>query len=667
MTGPYAAVAASMFVRGWAGVLPLPPRAKKWPPDGFTGRSGADPDLDQVLAWVQARPDWNIGVRVPRGVLGIDVDHYGDKNGGDTLRALEEECGPLPATWWSTSRDDGVSGIRMFRVPVDYVAAGEAGPGIEIVQYHHRYVVVAPSIHPEGRRYRWLSPDGKERDAAPTPDELPDLPGAWLERLRGGPAAVMKADLTTEETSAALDRWLTGGDPDDRVRRVLEPAVVELFSAGSRHESATRSTLRLVRLGAEGRPGVRSAVETLQRAFAAATENRDPGEWRRLVDGAAALVAAGATDDPQGPAAAGSVFIDWADFWAEDDTAAEWLLDDVLARGRGHLIYAKHKAGKSLLMLWCVVELVRRGEVVVYLDYEQSKNDLRERLTDMGCGPETDLSRLRYALLPTLPPLNTAAGGDALLALVDDAAKQHPGREVVVVIDTISRAVDGEENSADTAQGFYTHTGLGLKRRAATWVRLDHAGKDESRGARGNSAKGDDVDVIWRLVETDGGVDLVRDAARMTWVPERVPLRKEAEPVLRYVPTRANWPAGTLEIADALTRLGVPVDASYRDAVSVLKDHGKGRRQRVVLAALKYRREAGHTPGHTRQHDPGHTAGHNVAEPLGQAPDTPRDTPGHARTGDRDTPRVPVRDTVWPTPTDGDLGRWARLATDGEA
>jgi hypothetical protein len=356
---------------------------------------------------------------------------------------------------------------------------------------------------------------------------------------------------------------------------------------------------------------------------------------------------------PEPGAAAPDPFINWAEFWSKDRAAPEWLLEDVLARGRGHLMYAPRKVGKSLFMLWCSADLAQRGVLVIYLDYEQGEDDVHERLSDMGYGADTDLSLLRYWLLPTLPPLDTPEGGRALFEHVDRAMAAFPGRGVLLVVDTISRAVAGEENDAGTAQGFYAHTGIGLKRREVTWVRLDHAGKDLERGVRGSSSKGDDVDVIWRLAETDDGVELRRDAARMSWVPERVALRKETDPILRYVPRPASWPAGTLDVSRLLDQYGVPLDASYRHAAEVLKANDEGRRQRVVLAALRYRRAgrgAGHTAGHTLPAGTGHVSGHNGQKPQGQAPDTPRDTPGHTGPGERDTSRVPIGDTVWPTP-----------------
>jgi hypothetical protein len=59
----------------------------------------------------------NIALVMSDDVIGIDVDHYGKKHGGDTLKALEARLGPLPTAVLSTARDDKVSGIRFYRVP----------------------------------------------------------------------------------------------------------------------------------------------------------------------------------------------------------------------------------------------------------------------------------------------------------------------------------------------------------------------------------------------------------------------------------------------------------------------------------------------------------------------------------------------------------------------
>lgn len=289
-------------------------------------------------------------------------------------------------------------------------------------------------------------------------------------------------------------------------------------------------------------------------------------------------------------------FIDWPTFWAKERTPAEWLVEPILARGRGHAIYAKHKTGKSLVMLWMAAQLSQHDDVVViYLDYEMGEEDLDERLTDLGYGPESDLSRLRYDVIPSLPPLDQPEGGAALLHLVDVEQRAHPDAHIVVVIDTIGRAVVGDENEANTFRAFHRSTGMGLKRRGVTWARLDNAGHDDAH-QRGSSSKGDDPDVIWLIKKAeDGGLTFVRDAARMSWVPAKVAVVQLRAP-LRFVPGIAPAPVGTKELADLLDELGAPWDASVRAARSVLKKAKRQATQEVLTAAVRYRKEQREQP-----------------------------------------------------------------------
>ncbi len=294
----------------------------------------------------------------------------------------------------------------------------------------------------------------------------------------------------------------------------------------------------------------------------------------------------GKTPEDAGP------FIDWPAFWDHEHSDAEWVYQDVLARGRGHALYATHKAGKSLLMLAIAADLATGKEpvVVVYLDYEMTEADLFDRLEDMGYGEKTDFSRLRYALLPTLPPLDTAEGSKALCAMVDGVQAEWPDHHLVCIIDTISRAVKGEENSADTFRDFYSHTGISLKRRGITWCRLDHGGKTAEQGQRGSSGKGDDVDVVWKLQATQNGIKLHRDLARMSWVMPNVTFGQFDCP-LHYVRLADDWPEGTGELANILDRLELPIDVTTRQAQKALQSIDEGRRRGVIVAAIRWRKE----------------------------------------------------------------------------
>jgi hypothetical protein len=110
----------------------------------------------------------------------------------------------------------------------------------------------------------------------------------------------------------------------------------------------------------------------------------------------------------------------------------------------------------------------------------------------MGRVP-ADLTRLYYLCFPTLAALDTPRGADELLAVAQAYECQ------LIVVDTISRAVTGEENENDTWLNLYRHTGVRLKAAGIALIRLDHSGKDISKGMRGGSAKYGDVDAVWAM------------------------------------------------------------------------------------------------------------------------------------------------------------------------
>jgi AAA domain len=294
--------------------------------------------------------------------------------------------------------------------------------------------------------------------------------------------------------------------------------------------------------------------------------------------------------------------IDWATFWdEEEDTCDEFLIEPFVPKNRSTAIYSKAGEGKSLLVLEaCAAAAMGRSVFgqpakdpikVVYMDLEMSEDLIRERLKNFGYGPDDDLSNLFYFSLPALPGFDTEEGGIEIL----DIAIRHDAD--LVVIDTMARAVKGPEDKSDTYRDYFRHTGMFLLANGVTVIRLDHAGKDVSRGQRGSSGKNDDVDVVFELTCTDGiNVNLKRTKSRMTSIPEVIKLKREDLPLTRHVLVDdGGFPEGTLEVVAYLDAFNVPIDATIRDAQQTLRDNGQPRRTNVVTAAVKYRKTAGNS------------------------------------------------------------------------
>lgn len=285
------------------GVLPLPPGQKFPPPQGFTGWHSPDADDAQVETWREVAADHNIGLRMPEGVIGIDIDHYGEKRGLDTIELAESKWGRLPETWVSTSRWND-SGIRFFRVP-----EGSRFPGkleidglsdVEVIQRGHRFAVVHPSVHPSGSQYHWYMPEdfpAVSPDYVPKVSDLPDLPESWIQGLQAnGRLFGVSGEKRTLTSDDALKELLSFHDalaeqPCKAIKERLEESVLRLGEPGARHDACLLDSMALVGMGHLGHVGVVTALEELQAAFIAlVSADRDgaDAEYDRMIHGALA-------------------------------------------------------------------------------------------------------------------------------------------------------------------------------------------------------------------------------------------------------------------------------------------------------------------------------------------------------------------------------------------
>lgn len=275
----------------------------------------------------------------------------------------------------------------------------------------------------------------------------------------------------------------------------------------------------------------------------------------------------------------------------EDVERANPVIPELLNEGEFGALIGQAEAGKSLLALEIAVALalgsplmghtVSDRKRVMYVDMENPEAELAERLRRMGYGiSELQDSHLFYFAFPDLAPLDTEAGGKqvAVTANIYDPD--------IIIFDTISRLVEGKEDSADTWQNLWLHTMIPLRKQKRTVLRLDHQGHDSNKGARGSSAKRDDVDVAWIMTRKGTDITLKRNKGRGLSHPDSVQLRRCTNPT-RHVPVVG----GRLgECVEALESLGVRPATTRDEAGESLRENGFKFSNDVVGKAQNARR-----------------------------------------------------------------------------
>jgi hypothetical protein len=238
----YGAAAWTYVQRGWLGVLPLPPGAKTEPPTGYTGETGRYPTQEDVQRWVVTHSGGNIALRLSDTTLGLDVDAYEGKLGGQTLAGLEAQLGQLPPTWVSTSREDGSgSGIRIFRVPGGLTWRNDIGADIDVIRRSWRYAVVWPSTHPKTRAtYRWYAPGWIPAVTPPSAADLAILPFPWVQFLTEVPAPKKKAVIDPFKS----DDFFAPGLGIELVNRRIRMRLDSVTDHARRGWAGFRDTLR---------------------------------------------------------------------------------------------------------------------------------------------------------------------------------------------------------------------------------------------------------------------------------------------------------------------------------------------------------------------------------------------------------------------------------------
>lgn len=135
------------------------------------------------------------------GVVVLDVDPRHD---GDTaLAALERRWGPRGDT---IECETGGGGLHVWFAADSPLSSAPVAPGCEL-KAEGGLVVVPPSTHPSGGRYRWRAGRGPgERDLAPVPSWLAALVAPEHAEMRVGATRDTPVRTETEQREFA-DAW----------------------------------------------------------------------------------------------------------------------------------------------------------------------------------------------------------------------------------------------------------------------------------------------------------------------------------------------------------------------------------------------------------------------------------------------------------------------------
>jgi hypothetical protein len=574
--GPYAEAALVYYRAGWA---PIPVRGKAHPVAGYTGNDGAVPSFADISAWSQnGYGAWNIGVRLPDHVIGIDQDHYDGKAGAATIADREARWGALPPTPCSTSRTDG-SRIRFYRVPEGLAWPGDLGQGsgVEIIRRAHRYAVVWPSVHPvTGATVLWFDAAGEEVDGPPLLGTLAALPVGWVAGMTGGEASSPPVGEkgTAADPFADPGGWRHEGPiPHGSRHTAIVAYAGSLRRRGLRLDEA--ETLILRRLADCAQPPEAPTPVTRDEAlgkvrdvFARYSAGEVPGEagddiGSTLADEIAHDPALGQlVRDLQRRARAGQIVAEiearthprpapdcgtLAELLARPDTA-RYRVEGLLPAGGRMTATAQRKVGKTTLVgnltrsLLTGEDFLGRYPVapltgrVVVLNYEVTGAQFARWMADIGVPPD------RCYVINLRGRRNLLADADGRAELVAQIRAQDGE---VLIVDPFGRAYTGksQNDAAEVTPWLVRLDEVAEAAGIAEVILTAHAGWDGER-TRGSTALEDWPDVIVtmtrdpdtdeRFIKAEGrDVDLAED--RLTYDPATRTLRLSGDGSRRQV------------------------------------------------------------------------------------------------------------------------------------
>lgn len=469
-------------------------------PRTMNGFKDATTDLETIDRWWGMWPTANIGIDCERsGWAVLDVDP--DKGGYDSLAELQRAHGELPDTVRQIT--GGAGAHIVFKMPVQgfrsYVGIGH---GLD-TRGIGGYIVAAPSNHKSGGKYVWE--EGwtfADVDIAEVPRWMLDL---MANRGTERPQVAADGDIIPEGQRDSTLASLAGSM---RARGMTEAEILAALQVTN--ETRVRPPMALTDLERIAR-----SIGRYEPAKGTHATNMGKVSQHVTVDAETGEIT---------PTLLGRVLID--PVLREGLPDPEWVIDQLVVRGRIHLVFGEPESGKTVIALSWVVQCLDAGIPVVFIDEESGLQAIARLLLAMGVDSVDPL--LHYFPFVSLSLEDT----EALMAYVEEV---QPG---LVVFDSLTDMLAGaglDENAGIEVTRWFMEVPTRLTRAEGepAVVLIDHIAKDAgntnySVASRAKKAKSD---VQWLVTKTtDFGpdntapVDLVRKKNRPGVMPEKVRL-----------------------------------------------------------------------------------------------------------------------------------------------
>jgi hypothetical protein len=533
-------VALDYVARGWH-VFPCVPRNKKpLVPGGFHAAAN---DETQIRAWWAKWPDANVGIATgASGLCVLDIDH--GLRGVDQLARLMDVA-QIPATY----------AVRTGRRPEFGAQLYFAGSDLRSIPWKFDsysgdircatgYVMAAGSVHPSGELYEQLP-------GPAIPVEIP----AFVRNLKADRPELKDDEPITVARNNALTsiagRLRNMGLSADALELVLLQQNADRCSPPLPEEEVKRIAANASKWELPRSPEIVLGRKPDRGAYPGIRGEQDDAIPR----------------DSEG-------VVDWRSRYMTEEqyrnvTPPKFLIDGFLVKGSIAMLGGPVAQRKSIIAanvahalctgepLFDYFEVSERPRRVVYLCPEMGAASFVKRIKAIGLGDH--VAKTLFVQTMNERP-----------AALDELRDELPG--AVVIVDTITRFLDGDESKSDDMRKFAAKV-FRLVNAGATVVLLHHSKKGSSGnlddGLRGSSELAAFVDSCW-ITELEDTKQPYISLSKMRNVKQR---DFESDP-FRLKPTPGGY---RLKMADAPAPEVVVAskkEAAAREALAaILKAH----------------------------------------------------------------------------------------------